>query len=70
MHSYQPLLAKNRIQQRVSRKGKSLDDNATIESFFERMNTEHVYGKTLNILIDSNRQSMTIDVTIMKNEFN
>lgn len=54
----------------MSKKGKSLDDNTTIESFFERMNTEHVCGKTLNILIDSNRQSMIIDVTIMKNEFN
>ncbi|MDH2998518.1 transposase, partial [Pasteurellaceae bacterium LFhippo2] len=38
MHSYQSLLAKNGIQQSMSRKGNCLD-NAAMESFFGRMKT-------------------------------
>lgn len=44
MHCYQSLLAKNGIQQSMSRKGNCLD-NAAMESFFGRMKTECFYGK-------------------------
>lgn len=45
MHRYQSLLAKNGIQQSMSRKGNCLD-NAAMESFFGRMKTECFYEKT------------------------